>query len=104
MVFIESSQFSKLLGQYLNDEAYRGLQNHLMAQPDAGAIIRESGGVRKVRWGAGNKGKSGGVRVIYYWITAEAQIVMLTMYAKGAQETLSAAQLKRIVKLLEGIK
>ena len=104
MVFIESSQFSKLLGQYLNDDAYRGLQNHLMAQPDAGAIIRESGGVRKVRWGAGNKGKSGGVRVIYYWITAEAQIVLLTMYAKGEQETLSAAQLKRIVKLLEGLK
>lgn len=104
MVFIEASQFSKLLGQYLNDDSYRGLQNHLIAQPDAGAIIRESGGVRKVRWGAGSKGKSGGVRVIYYWITAEAQIVLLTMYAKGEQETLSAAQLKRIVKLLEGLK
>jgi hypothetical protein len=55
MVFIETSQFSKLLGEYLNDDAYRGLQNHLMAQPDAGAIIRESGGVRKVRWGAGKR-------------------------------------------------
>jgi mRNA-degrading endonuclease RelE of RelBE toxin-antitoxin system len=104
MVFIETSQFSKLLGQYLSDDAYRGLQNHLMAQPDAGAIIRESGGVRKVRWGAGSKGKSGGVRVIYYWITAEAQIVLLTMYAKNEQENLSAAQLKRIVKLIEALK
>ncbi len=57
-----------------------------------------------MRWGAGGKGKSGGVRVIYYWITTEAQIVLLTMYAKGEQENLSAAQLKRMVKLIEEFK
>lgn len=71
-----------------------------MKQPDAGAVIRGSGGVRKVRWGARGKGKSGGVRVIYYWVTAEDQILMLTIYGKGEKEDLSAADLKRIVKLV----
>ena len=64
MVFIETSLFTKLLAEYLNDDEYRGLQNHLIERPDVGAVIRGSGGVRKARWAAGGKGKSGGVRVI----------------------------------------
>lgn len=66
MVFVETTLFSKLLPEYLSDDAYRSLQNYLIERPDAGAIIQRSGGVRKVRWAAGGKGKSGGVRVIYY--------------------------------------
>ena len=101
MVFVETSLFSKLLGDYLSDDEYRRLQNHLIEHPDAGAIIRNSGGVRKVRWRAGGKGKSGGVRVIYYWAKADDQTFFLTLYGKGEQENLSAAELKRVAKLLE---
>jgi hypothetical protein len=104
MVFVETSLFSRLLGDYLSDGEYRLLQNHLIAHPDAGAVIRASGGVRKVRWGAGGKGKSGGVRVIYYWATADEQIFFLTLYGKGEQEDLSATDLKRVVKLLAEIR
>lgn len=81
MVFVETSLFSRLLGDYLTDEDYRRLQNHLVAHPDAGKVIRASGGMRKVRWQSGGKGKSGGLRVIYYW----------------------ARDLKRIGKMLEEI-
>jgi hypothetical protein len=101
MVFIETSLFSRLLGDYLSDDEYRRLQNHLIERPDAGAIVRNSGGVRKVRWRAGGKGKSGGIRVIYYWAKADHQTFFLTLYGKGEQENLSAADLKRVVKLLE---
>lgn len=100
MVFIEASTFSKLLRRYLSDEEYRGLQNVLLERPDAGAIIQRSGGVRKIRWAAGGKGKSGGVRIIYYWVKADEQIFLLTLYGKGEQEDLSAAELKRIIKLI----
>ena len=101
MVFVETSLFSKLLSEYLSDDEYRGLQNHLIGRPDVGAIIRGSGGVRKVRWAAGGKGKSGGLRVIYYWIKTDDQIVLLTLYGKGEKENLSAAELMRIVKIIE---
>jgi len=101
MVFIEAGLFTRLRGQYLGDEDYRGLQNHLMARPDAGAVIRGGGGVRKVRWAAGGKGKSGGLRVIYYWLTADDQIVFLTLYRKNEKENLSAAELTQIVKLIK---
>ena len=101
MVFVETSLFSRLLGGYLSDEGYRQIQNHLIERPDAGAVIKNSGGVRKVRWRAGGKGKSGGIRVIYYWAKADDQIFFLTLYGKGEQGNLSAADLKRVVKLLE---
>ena len=101
MVFVETSLFSKLLGDYLSDDEYRRLQNHLIERPDAGADIRNSSGVRKVRWRAGGKGKSGGVRVIYYWAKADDQTFLLTLYGKGEKENLSANDLKRVVKLLE---
>jgi len=67
MVFIESSAFTKLLPGYLSDDEYRGLQTYLLQKPDAGDIVRGSGGVRKVRWASSGKGKSGSVRVMYYW-------------------------------------
>jgi len=101
MVFVETSLFSKMLGSYLSDDEYRGLQSQLIERPDAGALIRGSGGVRKVRWKARGKGKSGGVRVIYFWATADGQIFLLTLYGKGEKEDLSAADLKRVVRLLE---
>ena len=101
MVFVETSLFSKLLRDYLSDDEYRQLQSYLIEHPDAGAIIRNSGGVRKIRWRSGGKGKSGGIRVIYFWAKADDQTFFLTLYGKGEQENLSAGDLKRVVKLLE---
>lgn len=100
MVFVETSLFTRLLGEYLDDEHYRALQNHLIAHPDSGAILKGSGGVRKLRWPSRGKGKSGGVRVIYYWATVADQIFMLTLYGKSEKEDLSAADLRVIVRLL----
>lgn len=104
MVFVETTLFSRLLPEFMSDDEYRGLQCYLIERPDAGAIIRHSGGVRKVRWAAGGKGKSGGLRIIYYWLKADDQIFMLTLYGKGEKEDLTAAELKRIAKLIEELK
>jgi hypothetical protein len=80
------------------------LQKSLAERPDAGAVIRGSGGVRKVRWAARGKGKSGGVRVIYYWMQAAERIHLLLIYGKGEQADLSAADLQRVRTLVEQIK
>lgn len=100
MVFIETSLFTKLLGDYLSDEEYAALQTHLIAHPEDGAIIRGLGGVRKIRWRSRGKGKSGGVRIIYYWATAAHQTFMLTLYGKGEKENLSSADLRQVARLL----
>ena len=66
MEFIEAPAFTKHIYKYLSDDEYSGLQNFLLQFPETGKIVRGSGGVRKVRWAISGKGKSGGVRVIYY--------------------------------------
>jgi mRNA-degrading endonuclease RelE of RelBE toxin-antitoxin system len=103
LVFVEASHFTRHLPRHLADEEYRLLQEFLAERPDAGAVIRGSGGVRKVRWAAGGKGKSGGVRVIYYWMQAEERIHLLLIYGKGEQADLSAADLRRVKALVEQI-
>lgn len=96
MIFIETRLFTKLLSNYLSDDEYRGIQAYLIQKPDAGDIIRGSGGVRKVRWSRDGGGKSGGIRVIYYWEKSESEIWMLTIYAKSERATISGPDLKRI--------
>jgi hypothetical protein len=50
--FIETKLFTRLVQEYLTDEEYRALQALLIAHPEAGAVLRGSGGVRKLRWRA----------------------------------------------------
>lgn len=102
MLFIETRHFSSLLERYLSDEEYRDLQQYLLERPDAGAP--GSSGIRKLRWAAGGKGKSGGVRVIYYWAKGREQIYLLTLYSKGERADLDKATLKRVTKNLEELK
>ncbi|HSF81159.1 MAG TPA: hypothetical protein VLA49_07990 [Anaerolineales bacterium] len=66
MEFIEAPAFTKYLYDYLTDDEFIGLQGLLLRYPEAGKVIPGSGGVRKLRWAMTGKGKSGGVRVIYY--------------------------------------
>ena len=73
MLCIETSTFTKLLSNYLTDEEYRGLQSYLLQKPDAGDLIKGSGGVRKVRWAPAGSGKSGGIRAIYYWKKSKSE-------------------------------
>ena len=69
------------------------LQESLIVKPDVGAIIKGSGGLRKARWKLEGKGKNGGIRYIYYWVSQGDQIIMLYVYRKSKQETLNSDQI-----------
>ncbi len=99
-VFIESDLFTRLVGDYLDDDEYIALQRHLLEHPSAGAIVRNSGGVRKLRWGSRGRGKSGGVRVIYY-IHDETTFWMLTIYRKGEVDSITGRVLRQIKEVME---
>ena len=96
MVFIETSTFTKLIGRYLTDDEYLGLQGFLLRYPDAGKIVRGSGGVRKLRWAISGKGKSGGIRIIYYWKKQDDEVWLLTVYGKSEREMIPAHMLREI--------
>lgn len=101
MVFIEAVPFTKYLQDYLNDDEYRELQNFLIEQPEAGDLIQGTGGLRKLRWSSDNKGKRGGIRVIYYWKVLKDQIYLFTLYAKNEMTDLSTEEKKVLKKMLE---
>ena len=103
VTFIESPIFSSYLFDYLTDEEYAALQEHLCEHPDAGDLVRGSGGVRKVRWGRSGSGKSGGVRICYYVRTQVGQILMLVIYAKSARDSISGHVLKAIKEAMEHV-
>ena len=75
--FVETKLFTRLVHEYLSDDEYSKLQQALLSNPEAGAIIPGSGGVRKLRWGVAGRGKRGGIRVIYFLRTRHGQIWML---------------------------
>ena len=85
----------------MEDEEYRSLQVYLSLHPDAGKLIPQSGGLRKIRWAGSGRGKRGGLRVIYYWWIATDRISMLLVYPKNEQDDLSADQVKQLRKALE---
>jgi mRNA-degrading endonuclease RelE of RelBE toxin-antitoxin system len=101
MIFIEASIFTRLLPKYLSDDEYRAFQWHLMAYPDAGDVVRGSGGVRKIRWAEKGKGKRGGVRIIYYWKKSADEIWLLTTYSKNEKATIKGHILKKIAEEIE---
>ena len=101
MEIIETSIFTRKIRELISDEEYGELQFALIQRPDTGAVIPQSGGIRKIRWSGSGRGKRGGIRVIYYWYVNEQQIYMLLAYAKNEQANFSAAQLKVLKKLVE---
>ena len=94
--FVETPLFTRLVGDYLDDDEYRALQATLAKHPEAGAVIPGSGGVRKIRWRASGRGKRGGARVIYFRRVQQSVIWMLTIYAKGETESIRPEVLRRI--------
>lgn len=101
MIIIETSLFTKQVQKLLSDEEYQSLQSALVRRPDAGNLIRGSGGLRKVRWTTQGRGKRGGSRVIYYWAVSEEQILMLLIYPKNIRDDLSRDQLRILRKIVE---
>ena len=101
MIIIETSVFTRRIKELMNDDEYKELQEALVNRPDMGAIIQGTGGLRKVRWKQENRGKSGGVRAIYYWLTEDEQIYMLYVYPKSEQEDLTPEQSKALKMIVE---
>lgn len=92
----------KALG--LGEDEYVALEEMLLLNPKAGAVIVGSGGVRKIRFALPGKGKSGSVRVIYVDIIVDETIYMIYAYPKSAKENLSKAEIAEFKKLVDYLK
>ena len=100
MIFIETPQFCAWRERHLDDRTLLALQVRLIADPDAGDLIRGAHGLRKVRVPLQGRGKRGGGRVIYYWWSAEDRCYLLYGYAKSARADVTTAQIKRLARAM----
>lgn len=102
MEFIETSVFTKRITEYPDDD-YRLLQKELALNPKAGKVIKGTGGLRKIRWNTPGKGKSGGLRVIYYNLT-ENTILMVFAFRKNEAENITDEEAKMLRAITQKIK
>jgi len=85
-----------------NESEREAFVNFIAANPEAGDMIPETGGVRKVRWARAGTGKRGGTRVIYFYHDAGRPLYLLMVYAKARRENLTPDE-KRAVRKLAAI-
>ena len=103
MTVVETERFLKDVRPLLSDAERAELVAFIGANPEAGEVIVETGGVRKVRWALPGRGKRGGARVIYYHHSERLPVFLLAAYAKNEKANLSKAErnaMKRLVPVL----
>jgi hypothetical protein len=82
------------------DEAEHAAFVDFIAQnPEAGDVIPETGGVRKIRWARAGAGKRGGVRVIYFYHGVNRPLYLLMVYAKARRDDLTPDERRAARKL-----
>lgn len=100
LTFVESPIYSDQIDDLLTTDEHNLLQLALLERPEAGDLIRGSGGLRKLRWSVAGSGKRGGIRVIYY-LDHRDKAYLLFAYRKNQQEDLNPSQLKLLKQLIE---
>ena len=86
---VELPEFQRKSDKLLKDSKKQSIINYLAFHPDSGDLLRSTGGIRKLRWSAQNKGKSGGVRIIYYYRNKSTPLFLLSVFGKGEKTNLS---------------
>lgn len=87
----------------LSDEDLRRLENLILQNPEAGALMQGTGGLRKLRFALDNRRKSGSARVCYVDFIIQETVFLITAYPKNEKENLSKAERNTIHKLIEAL-
>ncbi len=94
----ETPLFLRQAAEVWSEDEHVEFVDFIAANPDAGDVIPETGGVRKVRWGRSGIGKRGGARVVYFYYDGDRPLYLLLVYAKARREDLSPAEKQAVRK------
>jgi hypothetical protein len=97
----EVPEYIRQAEKLLTAEERQDIVSYLAAHPKSGDLIEGTGGIRKLRWGRGGRGKSGGVRVIYYHHSEVMPLYLLALFAKNDRANLSKAERNNLAKLVD---
>jgi len=101
---VSLSAYESQVSALLNEEEQMAMEFFIACAPEVHPVIPGSGGFRKARWARQGKGKSGGFRVVYFFLVEPRRIYMAAIYAKSQRENLSASDQNVLVKLAAQIK
>jgi len=104
MTVAETPSFIRQAAKLWTEDYKHAFVDFIAANPDAGDLIPDSGGLRKVRWGRPGIGKRGGVRVIYFYHDDTMPLYLLLIYAKAERENWTAAEKQRAQGLTETLR
>ena len=97
----ETPEFLRKAKNLLPEKDRHTLISHLAMYPLSGVVIEGTGGIRKLRWKVQGKGKSGGLRIIYFFFNEKIPLYVLTVYSKGKKDDLSAEERSELAKLVD---
>jgi len=100
----ETPEYARSAERLLSATERMELVVHLAADPRAGDLMKGTGGIRKLRWARGGRGKSGGVRVIYYFHSDRMPLYLLTVFGKNERSNLSKAERNELAGLVRVLK
>lgn len=97
----ELPEYIRRSEELLSEADRKTVIDYLAEHPRSGDVMEGTGGIRKLRWGRGNRGKSGGVRVIYYYHDERIPLYLLTVFGKNEQSNLSRAERNELARLVD---
>jgi mRNA-degrading endonuclease RelE of RelBE toxin-antitoxin system len=104
MTVAETAPFIRQAAKLWTEDDRNAFVDFIAANPDAGDVIPDTGGLRKVRWGRTGTGNRGGVRIIYFYHDDTMPLYLLLIYAKTERENWTRDEKRRAQALTEAIK
>ena len=101
ITIVELPEFNRGVKKLLSSKEKDNLFFHLSINPKAGNIMQGTNGVRKLRWTRDGKGKSGGVRVIYFYHNEKMPLFLLAVFKKGTKDNLTKNERNELAKLVK---
>ncbi len=101
---VETEEFLADVKGVLSEDEHDDLILYVALHPEAGDLIPETGGLRKLRWAAKGRGKRGGSRVIYYFHNVEVPLFPMAIFAKNIQADLSTRERAALARQLRALK
>lgn len=104
-IFVTTNHFWYLWRKLgLGDDDIRHLEDELIKNPQAGNVIKDTGGLRKLRWGYGGMGKRGGLRILYVDVPEYDKLFFISLLKKGEKADLSMSEKKDVSIIIKEIK
>ena len=97
---IETRSYQTRAAKLLTRDEQDRVVEMIARDPTCGVVLKETGGIRKVRFAAGERGKSGGVRVVYYFHSDVMPVFLLTLFARNEKDNLSKSERNSLAALV----